>query len=70
MYEWADWKPTNKNKNLMEIETATSAQCFKTARENAIRTSQNEKETLLEEIKGHFQDLKGNFEDPKGHFVT
>ena len=63
MYEWADWKPTNKNKNLMEIETATCARCFKTARENAIRTSQNEKETLLEEIKGHFQD-------PKGHFVT
>ena len=47
----------------MEIETATCAQCFKTARENAIRISQNEKETLLEEIKGHFQD-------PKGHFVT
>ena len=63
MYEGVDWKPTNKNKNLMEIETATFARCFKTASENAIRTSQNEKETLLEEIKGHFQD-------PKGHFVT
>ena len=44
-----DWKPKKNNKNLIEIE-------------NAIRTSQNEKETLLEEIKGHFHD-------PKGHFV-
>ena len=34
----------------MEIETATFARCFKTASENAIRTSQNEKETLLEEF--------------------
>ena len=47
----------------MEIETATCARCFKTARKNAIRTSLNEKETLLEERKGHFQD-------PKGHSVT
>ena len=53
----------------MEIETATFARCFKTARGNAIRTSWNEKETLLEEIKRHFQDLKGNFQDPKGHFL-
>ena len=53
----------------MEIETATFVQCFKTARENAIRTSQNENETLLEERNRHFQDLKGNFQDPKGHFV-
>ena len=58
-----DWKPTNKNKNLMEIETGTCTWCFKVARENANRTAQNEKETFLEEIKGHFQD-------PKGHFVT
>ena len=70
MYEGVDWKPTNKNKNLMEIETATCAWCFKTASKNAIRTSQNEKETILEEIKEHFQDLKGHFQDPKGHFVT
>ena len=28
---------------------------------NAIRTSQNEKETLFEETKGLFQDLKGHF---------
>ena len=47
----------------MKIETATWARCFKTARENAIRASQIEKETFLEEIKGHFQD-------PKEHFVT
>ena len=54
MHKWADWKPTNKNKSLMEIETVTCTWCFKTARENVIRTSQNEKETLLEEIKGNF----------------
>ena len=54
----------------MEIETTTCVWCFKTARENAIRTSQNEKETLVEEIKEQFQDLKGHFQDPKGHFVA
>ena len=47
----------------MEIETGTCTWCFKVARKNANRTAQNEKETFLEEIKGHFQD-------PKGHFVT
>ena len=50
----------------MEIETVRV--CARS--ENAIRISQNEKETLLEEIKGHFQDLKGHFQDPKRHFVT
>ena len=54
----------------MEIETATCARCFKTARENAIRTSQNKKETLLEEIKGHFQESKRALSESKKVLCT